>query len=693
MLKEKRISVFQVAILKAQTPAALRRWLHQKGYEAPSSQEPALAAYIKKGWAFAAAKIAVPESALRRRPKDSLSLPYLGFRFRSKRLVIPTRLLSFTHHIPPGTLTYHYPIALVTKGPRRLIGVKQTPTHVTGKELWRNLNWWWPIATTGRTKRLHQSTVQYLQKVLHPSHQNGQARRLMFRDIKASYSRSLRTGSERHADALGTLFRHLYIEGPRAQKLLEHANRSALKKELSWGWLSHLRKLQLTYVAANLPMSRFRRNDLYTTLTRRKVRRRQIRYRYRKGATGFQEARLLSWRRLPPVFRKRPPLWVPLRSLYGNQHHLSPTPLHFSPATKHPLYHTLMPMLRQTPPPLKNIRRLGHSIRPVLAWIALSAKEPLVRGWSLAAIASFPGDKSFSMLSRFTKAPNVPRWLRQVAQAAMAKVKGTSLQAKARIHFPYHSWLHYPWKMHWLQRAKDGQMSFKETSQRCVSGNCGHRVLAREYLAQKASLKELLGGRNNIELNYLILKRLQAQGHAQLFSLLFSSPHTHTRKRAAAFLATLHLTGTKRLKQRFLHLIRFRPQATRLPWGLFLFIPELGWSQPQRQALQATLIHWQIWRHLRAHRGIDGALHQLFSSSRFRLPHDQRQMFKAARRKKLVAFWLKAWNKEVGCKTFTKMLQHHRALQPQKTKGVYRYYFFRHILKSSGCPVPALQRR
>ena len=109
VLKEEAVGMYQIAVLEASNPQALKFWMEKHGYIYPKGMDEPCMDYIKQGWCFVAVKANVgskaavePKPGMRKAdaslPKDSSfqgAVQAMGFRFRTDNPVVPMRLSAY----------------------------------------------------------------------------------------------------------------------------------------------------------------------------------------------------------------------------------------------------------------------------------------------------------------------------------------------------------------------------------------------------------------------------------------------------------------------------------------------------------------------------------------------------------------------------------------------------------------------
>ena len=194
--------MYEVAVLEAGSPAALKRWMDNHEYKFPVGMEDACGDYIKDKWCFVAVKTKVgqkkgvdPKPGQRtvnaKLPSGSTfdgSVQAMGFRFKTDELVVPMRLSSFN----AGEL--RNVIYLLTDGPKK---VRATPEEyvvrqISGERLYKNITQLLPLRVIGGVvSEIPAYRRKTLPKERDPEPKNGAAKDLFAGDLLAVSSKRL----------------------------------------------------------------------------------------------------------------------------------------------------------------------------------------------------------------------------------------------------------------------------------------------------------------------------------------------------------------------------------------------------------------------------------------------------------------------------------------------------------------------
>ncbi len=95
VLSEKKVGIFDTAVLKASDPVELQRWLEKRGFAFPEGRTDVLAHYARKQWVFAAVRIHPDELGedVAKKLREGTIQPLL-FTFDSKEIVFPLHISS-----------------------------------------------------------------------------------------------------------------------------------------------------------------------------------------------------------------------------------------------------------------------------------------------------------------------------------------------------------------------------------------------------------------------------------------------------------------------------------------------------------------------------------------------------------------------------------------------------------------------
>ncbi len=272
VLNQEAVGMYEVAVLEAGSASALKRWMEDHHYRYPKGMEDTTNEYVADGWCFVAVKTRVgkkagvdPKPGMRavdaQLPKGATfdgAVQAMGFRFKSKKLVVPMRLSAFNE----GEL--RNVVFLLSEHPMK---IRQFPAsmvrrQIPGKDLIRNLNGLLPVRVVGGP--ISRVTPQHLKTIApqrDPKPHNGFAREVFSSDIRASRRNQLINPHEEAEKALLNIGEALNLRG----KEIDALNRKAIEEKRTQvykGTLNALRKMTLTVIDGDFPRKIVARENL-----------------------------------------------------------------------------------------------------------------------------------------------------------------------------------------------------------------------------------------------------------------------------------------------------------------------------------------------------------------------------------------------------------------------------------------------
>ncbi|MFT5686969.1 MAG: hypothetical protein ACI8RZ_007926 [Myxococcota bacterium] len=230
LLREEAVGMYQVAVLKAGSTAALSAWMGESGYRYPDGMDAVVGEYIAKSWAFVAVKARVggasgiaPQPGMRSADTSGPvggsfdgHVQGMAFRFTTPELVIPMRLSVF-NGADPRNVVY-----VLAEDPVRLEGVSTdlVTRQLPGQTLLDNLTTPLPITVTGgRLSEL--SDIQHTDLAVErdPVHISGLARTQLAADLHAATTGRLSLAMDSEAKALLGVSEAFGMRGPEVDAL------------------------------------------------------------------------------------------------------------------------------------------------------------------------------------------------------------------------------------------------------------------------------------------------------------------------------------------------------------------------------------------------------------------------------------------------------------------------------------------
>ncbi len=263
VVNEEAVGMYEVAVLQAGSPAALKKWMDDHGYRYPDGMEAACEDYVEEEWCFVAVRTRVaaksnvdPRPGMRdvqdRLPKGSTfdgHVQAMGFRFPSDRAVVPMRLSTFNE----GDL--RNVVYVLTDQPAGLQSIPReyVVRQLPGEELLRNVTEPLPMRILGGTvKDVPARLRESIRRNRDPEPKNGVARDLFAADLLAVSEGRLVHPHEETEKMLLRIGERLDLRGPEIdglhEELLETEREAAVGKSIQG-----LRGLTLSIVDGNFP--------------------------------------------------------------------------------------------------------------------------------------------------------------------------------------------------------------------------------------------------------------------------------------------------------------------------------------------------------------------------------------------------------------------------------------------------------
>jgi hypothetical protein len=263
VLRQEAVGMYEVAVLEAGSAAALKRWMDDHGFKYPQGMDAVCDEYVKLGWCFVAEKARVgKKSGLDPKPRAKQvdgKLPAgatfdghvqaMGFRFRTKQLVVPMRLSAYN----AGEL--RNVVYLLTDGPRRIRSIPEeyVVRQISGSDLFANLHDPLPLRIIGGTVAdLNDWHRQWLPNARNPRPHNGEARELFASDLLAVKQGRLSHPHEEAEKMLLRIGENLGLRGPDIDRL----NLASLQEDRAKAAdaaVADLKKMTMTVVDGDFP--------------------------------------------------------------------------------------------------------------------------------------------------------------------------------------------------------------------------------------------------------------------------------------------------------------------------------------------------------------------------------------------------------------------------------------------------------
>ena len=263
VIRQEAVGMYEVAVLEAGSAAALKKWVDQHGYRYPDGMDDVCNEYVADRWCFVAVKTKVGQKSGvdpqpgQRRVDPTLPtgaafdgfVQAMGFRFKSKKLVVPMRLSAFN----AGEL--RNVVYLLTDGPRKIRSIPEeyVMRQLTGDQLFRNLTDPLPLRIIGGTEKdLQQWHRQGLAERRNPEPKNGACKALFASDLQAISTGTLSLPHEEQEKELLAIGERFGLRGTE----IDQQNVEALKEKLARttdASLAAIKDMTLTVVDGDFP--------------------------------------------------------------------------------------------------------------------------------------------------------------------------------------------------------------------------------------------------------------------------------------------------------------------------------------------------------------------------------------------------------------------------------------------------------
>lgn len=263
VVKEEAVGMYEVAVLEAGSAAVLKKWLKENKFQYPKGMDEVANDYIKSRWCFVAVKTKVgqkkganPTAGQRgintELPSGSVfdgHVQGMGFRFRSKQLIVPMRLSAFNE----GDL--RNVVYLLTDGPRRIRNIPEeyVVRQVRGNDLLRNVTQPLPLRILGGTVAdIPEARRKQLKTERDPTASNGIAKTLFASDLLAFQTGNLSLEMEEAEKELLVINERFGLRGPEVDSLVTEAQKDSAEKIASAA-IEDLKGMTLTLVDGDFP--------------------------------------------------------------------------------------------------------------------------------------------------------------------------------------------------------------------------------------------------------------------------------------------------------------------------------------------------------------------------------------------------------------------------------------------------------
>ena len=272
VISREALGMYEVAVLEAGSARALKRWMDEQKFRYPEGMDDVTNDYVKDGWCFVAvkakigAKIGVkPQPGMRKINSSSPGTGFdgavqaMGFRFKSKKLVIPMRLSAFN----PGERRNI--IYLLTNKPKRLRGLPKSSVvrQVSGQDLVRNLTEILPVRVMdGTVREVKKHHIEQLRERRDSDPVLGIAREVIASDLRSVYDGKLIHEHEKLEKKLLNISEELGLRGKEIDKQHQRVI-SEQSDKIYENTIEMLKNMTMTVIDADFPEEFVADDNLY----------------------------------------------------------------------------------------------------------------------------------------------------------------------------------------------------------------------------------------------------------------------------------------------------------------------------------------------------------------------------------------------------------------------------------------------
>lgn len=666
VIREEAVGMYEVAVLAAGSAESLKRWMDDHEYVYPSGMDVVCPEYIQDGWCFVAVKTKVKQKdAAEPRPGQRAidnDLPEgatfdghvqaMGFRFRSRRLVVPMRLS--VHN--PGELRNI--VYLLADGPAKIRNIpeKFVVRQVSGYKLFDQLTEPLPLRILGGTiNDVPRARLKGLPAERDPEPHNGVAADLFAADMLAARTGRLENRSEAVEKHLLQINEALELRGQEIDDEVRHMLRRE-RARIVRSILRSLDKMTLTVIDGDFPREVLARENL-TFVKYHMPRERSNRTYYDANEMGPPPPKFGVV--VPGELRSEPSetmlaavespstngLALPLDGRAGRSLPNSSSPADNSAGTDpHPnslpggeattakTHWSQMPWLTLTlslvAVGLLIYRRMPRRVSTLVLGLAVivgfasvvslgRSDEPTPTLRSLIVqlgdadvaknasdqIIAFGPEAVPALITQTRKPELITRgW----AIVCLGRIGGEEATAHLKRIYTNRNTagLVRTWAAAAMVKAARSREELGELSQLAKDFPAVSRPIVLEFqrrLQKEAGFESveavLVAASRYPALEKQIAEQLLASGHEPLVRTMVEADDQDVRRKAAAYLATLgRAPDAQDIAADVANALRFDAEAKTVPWhGGPLFLPAIQWPSEEAQLLVGNLIRWQLW--------------------------------------------------------------------------------------------------
>lgn len=694
VIKEEAVGMYQVAVLEAGSPKALKKWMDENGYKYPDGMDNVTRDYVDEGWCFVAVKTKVGQKAgvspkpgargvKREIPNNSVfdgNVQGMGFRFRSENLVVPMRLSAFNE----GDL--RNVVYLLTDGPRKIRAIPEeyVMRQVSGEELINHVTELLPLRIIGGTEK---DIPDYQRKTLatrrDPVPKNGVAKELFASDMLAVETGELSLRHEEDEKELLRIGEHFGLRGAN----VDNENGLALaeqREETTAKGLDLLKQMTLTVVDGDFPREVISRDNLtFAQYKMPPARNNNLNYDANRFGPGLKKDGVLktgsiNWQNVDrqvassnrqmryglvslagfglvgmigTLFYRRPKVallaMIAVGFCTGTVFGGEVVPL--SPCQDEDVLIAKLENSKTASDAIAELRKSAMADETVREKIVGSLLNVVrgdesisKRGWAIAALAEIGGqdvDEYLLNVHANEKQKKIVRTWAAAARVSMTRtVNGLIEKANLIPQFPA---LGRPIGMRIVEKMSSDQVD----------------VDPEKVLGVSIKVPQL---------NSALAPMIMNFGSEKLTDVMISAKDQNIRRTAAGYLAAMAQQGEKdKVSKAVLEVLKFDANSMSVPWKSGpLFVPGIQWTKEDATSLVANLVRWHLWCDIN---GKTDEMRQIHNNIRSLSLANAAGYQSPGWRDANVQAWLKAWGAVVG-KDGIKTI-----LDEQNVGGVQKY--------------------
>ncbi|MBK07642.1 MAG: hypothetical protein CL920_10465 [Deltaproteobacteria bacterium] len=661
VLKQEAVGMYEVAVLQAGSPKALKGWMARHSYKYPKGMDKVTLDYIKAKWCFVAVKARVAgkksvtprpgmRSAKAKFPKGGSftgNVQAMGFRFRTKRLVVPMRLSAFNK----GRLRNI--VYLLTTGPRRIRSIpkRYVMRQLRGRQLYDNVTKLLPIRVLGGTvAKIPNYRWPSIQRRRNPVPKNGLARDLFAGDLMSSQIGKLSLPHEERKKMLLRIGERLGLRGKHLDRLHRQAIRDQTEQTTKKS-LHLLKRMTLTVVDGDFP--------------REVIAKKNLTFAYYKMPPANNDSTSYNARRLGPGSRGR---GVVSRYAGPKKYRVKPKQ---SIAQKAPprrkikrrrarFFYKLIDQMqdaKKVNEAVQKIVRAGKQSIPFLWGEVVEGVDLVRRGWSIVALTELWNSKLNKQVTALHQDRKQPILVRTWGAAARIQQTKTINDLIALRSLGYR---------------------FPPTKRPIRK-----RLLALLPPLRSLNTKKMLSMTSKFPMlrkrfSRMILKKPPKD----LVHVMLTAKDNKTRRLAAGYIAAMAprrwprwrrwrrpkpivkknskkeralLRKARKVGDAIADGVSFTKGAKKTPWdGGALFVPSIDWQKPQAKRLVGQLIRWYVWAELHKNTGLQQQIHNNIRSLSLARAAGYRS---PGWRRAGISTWLRIWKQAAGCREVKQILR------------------------------------